>query len=78
MVAVDHGFGLVSVYKHLSEINVSNGDAVERGTVIGMSGRTGLMSKKGANVTVVRVELYVNGIPIDVTPLIEKGIVIKE
>ncbi len=78
IVAVDHGLGLVSVYKHLSEINVANGDTVETGTLIGKSGRTGLMSKKGENVTVVRVELYVNGIPVDVTPLTETGIIIKE
>ncbi len=78
MVAIDHGFGLVSVYKHLSETAVAKGDTVETGTLIGKSGRTGLMSKKGANVTVVRVELYVDGTPIDVTPITEKGIVIKE
>ncbi len=78
MVAIDHGFGLVSVYKHLSETSISVGETVETGTVLGKSGRTGLMSKKGANITVARVELYVNGIPVDITPLIEKGIIIKE
>ena len=33
---------------------------------------------EGDTVTVARVELYIDGIPVDVTPLIEKGIQVKE
>lgn len=41
-VVVDHGYGLMSLYAHLSSIAVAEGDAVGRGTVVGRSGATGL------------------------------------
>jgi len=41
-VAIDHGFGLMSLYGHLSSIAVSEGQEVERGDVIGQTGETGL------------------------------------
>jgi murein DD-endopeptidase MepM/ murein hydrolase activator NlpD len=41
-VVVDHGFGLMSLYAHLSSIAVAEGDTVGRGTLLGNSGTTGL------------------------------------
>lgn len=41
-VVLDHGQGLASVYAHLSQIQVSMGQEVDRGQVIGLSGQTGL------------------------------------
>ncbi len=41
-VIVDHGFGLMSLYGHLSSIDVSDGQAVKRGDTVGKSGQTGL------------------------------------
>ena len=41
-VAIDHGYGLMSLYGHLSSIAVEEGQMVERGQVIGRSGETGL------------------------------------
>lgn len=41
-VAIDHGYGLMSLYGHLSSISVEEGQQVERGQVIGRSGETGL------------------------------------
>ena len=40
-VEIDHGNGLLSYYGHLSQINVSRGQYVRRGQVIGISGMTG-------------------------------------
>ncbi len=40
-IVIDHGYGLVTVYGHLGEINVTEGQQVERGEVIGESGTTG-------------------------------------
>ena len=41
-VVIDHGYGLASLYGHLSSIDVAVGDRVERGQVVGRSGQTGL------------------------------------
>jgi murein DD-endopeptidase MepM/ murein hydrolase activator NlpD len=41
-VVVDHGFGLTTLYSHLSTIDVEPGQAVARGGVVGRTGRTGL------------------------------------
>jgi murein DD-endopeptidase MepM/ murein hydrolase activator NlpD len=40
-VVIDHGQGLLTLYFHLSEIKVKEGDPVKRGDVIGLSGGTG-------------------------------------
>ncbi len=41
-IVVDHGYGLQSIYGHLSAISVKAGDAVKRGQEMGKSGATGL------------------------------------
>jgi hypothetical protein len=40
-VVIDHGFGIFTLYAHLSEINVHSGDSVEPSTEIGKVGATG-------------------------------------
>ena len=40
-VVIDHGQGLLTLYFHLSEFKVKEGDQVKRGQVIGLSGGTG-------------------------------------
>jgi murein DD-endopeptidase MepM/ murein hydrolase activator NlpD len=42
MIALDHGFGLVSLYSHLSRIDVQVGDVLKKGATIGLTGMTGL------------------------------------
>lgn len=41
-VVVDHGYGLQSIYGHLSEIAVQPGEMVKRGQSLGRSGATGM------------------------------------
>src|ERR1700678_3463315 len=41
-IVVDHGYGLQSIYGHLSSIAVKEGDMVKRGAEMGKSGSTGL------------------------------------
>jgi murein DD-endopeptidase MepM/ murein hydrolase activator NlpD len=41
-IVVDHGYGLQSIYGHLSRIDVKPGDMVQRGQELGRSGATGL------------------------------------
>ncbi|MEL7060491.1 MAG: M23 family metallopeptidase [Acidobacteriota bacterium] len=41
-VVIDHGQGVLSLYSHLSSIEVASGQEVERGTRLGRTGITGL------------------------------------
>ena len=41
-IVIDHGLGLQSLYGHLSQISVKVGDTVEKGTLIGNTGSTGM------------------------------------
>jgi len=41
-IVVDHGYGLQTIYGHLSEIAVHEGDMVKRGQIMGKSGQTGM------------------------------------
>ena len=40
-IMIDHGYGLVSVYSHLSKLDVTVGQFVKQGTKIGEIGKTG-------------------------------------
>ncbi len=40
-IRIDHGFGYVTLYAHLSKYNVRSGQEVKRGDVIGFVGNTG-------------------------------------
>lgn len=41
-VVLDHGYGLMTLYSHLSRIDVAPGDPVARGDTVGRTGTTGL------------------------------------
>ena len=41
-IVVDHGYGLQTIYGHLSRIDVHEGDMVKRGQAMGLSGMTGM------------------------------------
>jgi murein DD-endopeptidase MepM/ murein hydrolase activator NlpD len=59
-VILDHGFGLQTLYGHLSEISVSTGDMVSRGQTIGLTGETGLALGDHLHYGV-----YVAGVPVN-------------
>ena len=61
-VVLDHGFGLQSLYGHLSSIAVKVGDSVNRGQVIGRSGQTGLAGGDHLHFAVL-----LDGIPVNPT-----------
>ena len=41
-IVLDHGYGLQTIYGHLSRIDVHEGDMVKQGQVMGLSGQTGM------------------------------------
>ncbi len=61
-VFVDHGMGVLSMYLHLSEIKVQEGQMLERGDVLGLAGATGRVTGPhlhwGVKVTGARVDPF--------------------
>jgi murein DD-endopeptidase MepM/ murein hydrolase activator NlpD len=43
-VVLDHGYGVITLYAHMSKIKVKVGDVVETGQLLGLSGKTGRVS----------------------------------
>lgn len=60
-VIIDHGYGIYSGYSHLSQIHVTEGQTVQEGQIIGVSGNTGRSG--GAH---LHWELVINGYWMDV------------
>jgi len=59
-VLLDHGYGLATLYGHLSSVAVAAGDTVERGETVGHSGQTGL-----AGGDHLHLEFFVQGQSVD-------------
>ena len=60
MVKLDHGYGMQTVYGHLSKVNVRIGQKVKRGDVIAFVGNTGLST--GPH---LHYEVHVNNVPVN-------------
>jgi murein DD-endopeptidase MepM/ murein hydrolase activator NlpD len=56
MVVIDHGYGIVTKYGHLSKFAVTNGQQVNRGDTIGFVGSTGRSTSAH-----LHYEIWVNG-----------------
>lgn len=59
-IALDHGQGLLSLYLHLSEFSVKEGDEVQGGQVIGLSGGTGRATGPHLHLAVRWEGVYLN------------------
>ena len=59
-VLIDHGMGLSSLYGHLSRIDVAEGDRVEKGGRLGLSGETGLAGGDHLHFAILVGETYVD------------------
>ncbi len=59
-VVIDHGYGLMSLYGHLSSIGVKDGQQVKRGEVLGTTGETGLAGGDHLHFTTLLQGLPVN------------------
>lgn len=72
-VVVDHGYGLKTWYCHLSNSIVTVGETVQKGAVIGSSGKTGYTNSNG-----VYLITTVGSVPICPYSMQEKGIIFSE
>ena len=61
-VLIDHGYGLVSLYAHLSSIDVKPGQAVKKKQVLGRSGETGLAAGDH-----LHFGMFLQGVPVNPT-----------
>jgi murein DD-endopeptidase MepM/ murein hydrolase activator NlpD len=59
-VVLDHGQGLLSLYLHLSEFKVREGDEVETGQLIGLSGGTGRATGPHLHLAIRWKGMYLN------------------
>jgi murein DD-endopeptidase MepM/ murein hydrolase activator NlpD len=59
-VVLDHGYGIMSLYGHLSSINVTVGQKAARGDIIGQSGETGLAGGDHLHFAILVAGLPVN------------------
>lgn len=59
-VIIDHGFGLFSMYSHLSGFNVQAGQMVSRGDIIGRTGSTGLAGGDHLHFSILVQDVFVN------------------
>jgi hypothetical protein len=59
-VVLDHGYGLMSLYAHLSALDVAEGQSVGRGDVLGRTGATGLAGGDHLHFT-----MLVGGMPVN-------------
>ena len=59
-VILDHGFGLFSMYSHLSQIAVNKGDVVARGAQLGRTGTSGLAGGDHLHFSMLIGDTFVN------------------
>ncbi len=57
---LDHGQGLLTLYLHLSEFKVKEGDRVEGGQELGLSGGTGRATGPHLHIAVRWQGIYLN------------------
>lgn len=61
-VIIDHGFGLFSLYAHLSKIDVTPGQMVAKGDILGKTGKTGLAGGDHLHFSMLVHHTFVNPI----------------
>lgn len=60
IVTIDHGFGVFSIYAHLTRSRVDTGDMVDKGEIIGRTGNTGLTDGDHLHFGMIVDHVFVN------------------
>ena len=76
-VIIDHGFGLKSLYGHLSQIIVEEGELVQKGKTIGLTGLTGLAGGDHLHFSMLVHNVFVNPLEWWDSSWIENNIIAK-
>jgi murein DD-endopeptidase MepM/ murein hydrolase activator NlpD len=71
MVFVDHGHGLITLYAHLSRIDVKPGDSLRKGDVLGAVGQTGRVTGAHLHFAVIANSILVD--PVLFLPQLQTG-----
>ncbi len=66
MIFIDHGQGIISLYAHLSRIDVKPGDSVDTGDIIGTVGQTGRVTGAHLHFAVIANQTLID--PINMLP----------
>jgi murein DD-endopeptidase MepM/ murein hydrolase activator NlpD len=56
---IDHGMGILTLYGHMSSIDVEVGDTVQKNDIIGRTGQTGLAAGDH-----LHYGIYINGVAV--------------
>ncbi|MEC7286661.1 MAG: M23 family metallopeptidase, partial [Bacteroidota bacterium] len=70
-IRINHGYGYVTLYAHLSKYNVRKGQKVKRGDIIGFVGNTGRSQAPHLHYEVIKDGIAINPINFysgDLTP----------
>ena len=59
-IVINHGHGLMTLYMHLSEIRVKEGDRIDKQQIIGLSGKTGRVTAPHLHVAVRWQGIYLD------------------
>ena len=76
-VLIDHGFGLFSMYSHLSDIKVEKGQQVAKGDIIGNTGTTGMAGGDHLHYSVLIHHTFVNPVEWWDASWIENNVMVK-
>ena len=61
-IRINHGYGYVTLYAHLSKYNVRKGQKVKRGEVIGYVGNTGISTAPHLHYEVIKEKKKINNV----------------
>ncbi len=76
-VLIDHGFGLFSMYSHLTDVTVEKGQNVSRGDIVGHTGTTGLAGGDHLHFSIMIHHTFVNPVEWWDGSWIENNVLVK-
>ncbi len=78
VVYLDHGKGLITIYMHMTEVDVTEGQIVERGEQIGKVGATGRVTGPHVHWTARYGRISVDGMSLFDLPISNRGVAVDQ